>query len=277
MNGGILYSFLKMTAWRMDTPQMFGGFHAAASLVAVILAVSAAVIASRRIDKRNATRILAVTGWVLVILELYKQLFLFHIVNGGAFDWWFFPFQLCSVPMYLCILLPAVRGRLRGSFLTFMSGYTLISAAAALIFPEDFLRPYLSLTLHGFIWHGILLFISLLIILTGAAGSSSKEITGAAVLFAVLSAAAVCINIGVEAVMPGIRAAHPSVAHSWAAMFYMNPYHISPQPVVSAIQKTAGIPAGLVLYAIVIACAGSLACRLAIRRQSGSPTSSRMR
>lgn len=277
MNSGILYSFLKMTAWRMDMPQMFGGFHAAALIAAVLPAVSAAVITSRRIDKRNISKVLAVTGWVLVILELYKQLFLFHIVNEGAFDWWFFPFQLCSVPMYLCIFLPLVKDRARNAFLTFMSGYTLISAAAALIFPEDFLRPYVSLTLHGFVWHGILLFISLLVILTGAAGSSFKEIAGAAVLFAILSAAAVCINVGAESVMPGIRAAHPAVAHSWAAMFYMNPYHISPQPVVSAIQKTAGIPAGLVLYAIVTACAGSLACRFANRHQSGIPISSRKR
>jgi len=292
MNGGILYSLLKMTAWHMDEPRMFGGFHVAASAASALLAFAAAVTVIRCFIKPGfflkagsrspvddgdlagrgssdcdtagaVSKVLTVTGSVLLIIELYKQLFLFHIVNDGAFDWWFFPFQLCSVPMYLCILLPVVKGRLRGSFLTFMCGYTFISAAAALIFPEDYLRPYVSLTLHGFIWHGILLFISLVIILTGAADTSAKGLLRAAALFAVLSAAAVFINIGAEAVMPGIRAAHPAVAHSWAAMFYMNPYHISPQPVVSAIQKTAGIPAGLMLYALVTVCAGSLVCRLA--------------
>ena len=50
--------------------------------------------------------------------------------------------------------------------------------------------------------------------------------------------------------------------HDWAAMFYLNPFHISPQPVVSAIQNTAGIPAGLLLYVLVIAAVSSLLIRL---------------
>jgi hypothetical protein len=35
-------------------------------------------------------------------------------------------------------------------------------------------------------------------------------------------------------------------------MFYLNPYHLSPQPFVDIVQKSAGIPAGLALYVLVI-------------------------
>jgi hypothetical protein len=35
-------------------------------------------------------------------------------------------------------------------------------------------------------------------------------------------------------------------------MFYLNPYHLSPQPFIGTIQKSAGIPLGLALYIIVI-------------------------
>lgn len=258
MENSIISEILNSTAWRMDAPPLFGGFHIAASLAAVFAAFAAATFFARRIDSHPdrhtaLIRVLCSTGWLLAALEVYKQLFLFHVVNGGAYDWWFFPFQLCSVPMYLCILLPFVKGRVRSTFLTFMSGYTFISAAAALIYPEDFLRPYVSLTAHGFIWHGILLFISLLITMTGSADSSEKGILRAAGLFALLCIAAVMINACVEPVMQNIRSAHPAVLHSWAAMFYLNPSHISPQPLVGSIQKTAGIPAGLVLYALAIA------------------------
>ena len=271
MENSLFFSVLNSTAWRMDAPALFGSFHVCATLIAAAAAASAALFSARRISssadpERALARTLGVTGCVLAVLELYKQLFLYFIVNGGAFDWWFFPFQLCSVPMYLCLLVPFVRGRLRSASITFMSGYTFVSAAAALIYPEDMLRPYLSLTVHGFAWHGLLLFISLLIMLSGAADTSLRGLLRAAFLFAVLCAAAVFINAALEPVMQTIKAAHPSVPHSWAAMFYMNPYHLSPQPLVGSIQKTAGIPAGLVLYAIVTACAGSLACRLAKRR-----------
>lgn len=179
MDVSVFFRILNTTAWRMDTPALFGQFHIIASLSAAAAAVAAAVLFARRINDsdnpcRILIRVLCITGWALAILEVYKQLFLFYVVNDGAYDWWFFPFQLCSVPMYLCILLPLVRGRLRSSFLTFMCGYTFISTAAALIYPEDILRPYLSLTVHGFVWHGLLLFISLLVILTGRADASAK-------------------------------------------------------------------------------------------------------
>jgi len=258
MENNFIFDMLTMTARRMDAPPLFGSFHIAAALAAAFAAIVCAVIFSERIaasphPEKALIKVLSSAGWLLVILEVYKQLFLYFIVNGGAFDLWFFPFQLCSVPMYLCILLPFVKGHVRSTFLTFMSGYTFISAAAALIYPEDFLRPYVSLTVHGFLWHGILLFISLLIMICKAADPSAKGLLGAAGLFACLCAAAVCINAAAEPVMQNIHISHPEVAHDWAAMFYLNPYHISPQPLVGSVQKTAGIPAGLLLYALVIA------------------------
>ena len=267
----LVMPILNMTAWRMEAPRLFGAFHLAAAVIAAAAAVLLASFFAKRVmnaedpDKR-LVKILTVTGAVLAVLEVYKQLFLFYIVNGGAYDWWFFPFQLCSVPMYLCALLPVMAPRAQRVFLTFMGGYTFISAAAALIYPEDILRTYTSLTLHGFIWHGILLFISLLILITGRAGTSAKALSKAAVLFAVLCVIAVMINIMTEPLMQSLHAADPAIAHSYAAMFYLNPYHISPQPLVGAIQKTAGIPAGLLLYSTAVAAAGSVAARLLNKR-----------
>ena len=270
-----LISFLDMTAWRMETPQLFGGFHLCALVVTAAAAVCAAAVFAHRIRSKAAgrislVRILVACGCVLAVLEVYKQLFLYYVVNGEAYDWWFFPFQLCSVPMYLCILLPLAGKKLRRTFFTFMSGYTFISAAAALIYPEDYLRSYISLTVHGFLWHGILLFISLLIIFSGAADSRGRGIIRAAGLFAVLCAAAVLINIAAEPLMQAAVQNGAGLPHDHAAMFYLNPYHLSPQPLVSSVQKTAGIPAGLVLYSRVIAAAGSAVISLTSRAASGS-------
>ncbi len=259
----LIIRILDMTAWRMEAPQLFGGFHIIASLAAAVIAVFLAAAVSKK--KNDITvRVLAVTGWILVILEVWKQLFLFHIVNSGAYDWWYFPFQLCSVPMYLCVLLPGIKGKTRRTCLTFLGGYTFVSAAAALIFPEDILRSYAALTAHGFVWHGMLLFISLVVLLTGSADTSARGLLRAFGLFAVLCCIAVLINVYAEPVMQTA----PGIPHSWAAMFYLNPYHISPQPLVGTIQKTAGIPAGLLLYSIAVAAAGSIAARLLNKRDS---------
>ena len=202
-------------------------------------------------------RVLAVTGWILILSEIVKQLFLYVIVNNGVYDWWYFPFQLCSVPMYLCVLLPAVRDSVRKSFLTFMASYTFVSALAALIYPEDLMRSYVFLTAHGFAWHGILLFISILCILSTCTDLTLKGFARATLLFIFLSAAAAAINAAVDPLMQ--KAALP---HPYAAMFYLNPLHISPQPLVGAVQQRLGIPAGLLLYSCVIILVSGLFCLL---------------
>jgi uncharacterized membrane protein YwaF len=263
----------------MDPPPVFGTFHIAAVLAAVIVAIAGALCA-KRLSSSGRVRFLAVCGWVLAVMEIYKQLFLYCVVNGGTYDWWYFPFQLCSVPVYLCILLPflcrgadGVRSSAAGPVFTFLAVYTFTGAAAALIIPEDYLRSYVTLTLHGFIWHGILLMISLTILLSRMADLSRRGFARATVLFLVMCAAAVCINIAVEPLMAASYA-EGLISHSYAAMFYLNPYHLSPQPLVDIIQKSAGIPLGLALYVISIIAVSGLLCLL-FRRLVSAPAASR--
>ncbi|MBQ3291902.1 MAG: YwaF family protein [Mogibacterium sp.] len=237
MQGNFPGSILEATAWQMDKPELFSGFHLAAFFITVI----ASVILAKKASGHYRDEYLIYSGWILAVLEVYKQLFIYFVINDGVYNWWFFPFQLCSVPMYLCVLLPLVQGSIRESFLTFMSSYTLISAAAALIYPEDFLRPYITLTAHGFIWHGILLFISLLLLFSNVPDRSIRGFVRATGLFIVLSAVAVLINALVD-----------------TYMFYLNPYHNSPQPLVGTVQNALGIPAGLILYILAIIIAAGL-------------------
>lgn len=246
-----IISILEYTAWRMDVPRMYGAFHLIISAVMICLAVIGAMRAKRLSDAARI-RLLAICGWVLAAMEVYKQLFLYYVVNGGVYDWWYFPFQLCSVPMYLCILLPCVmRDRFSSAILTFLATYTFVGAVATFIVPEDILRSYVTLTFHGFIWHGILLFISLTVALPGMADLSPGGFARGTGLFLVMCVAAIGINIAVE---PLMAAAHAEglLTSSYAAMFYLNPYHLSPQPVVDTVQKSAGIPLGLALYVLVI-------------------------
>jgi uncharacterized membrane protein YwaF len=275
-----IYSLLDATARRMEVPAMFGTFHIAAVLIAVIIAAAGASYA-KRLSVSGRIRFLAVCGWVLVIMEVYKQLFLYFIVSGGTYDWWYFPFQLCSVPMYLCILLPLlsrvaadVKSSAASPVLTFLAVYTFTGAAAALIIPEDYLRSYAALTLHGFIWHGILLMISLTILLSRMADLTRRGFARATALFLVMCAAAVCINITVEPLMAASYA-EGLIPHSYAAMFYLNPYHLSPQPLVDTIQKSAGIPLGLALYVISIIAVSGLLTLLFRRLFSASAGSHR--
>lgn len=63
--------------------------------------IDAAEKMTYHISKDKSLWIMNLCGIILAFGELYKQLFLYVIVNHGKYDWWYFPFQLCSTPMYL--------------------------------------------------------------------------------------------------------------------------------------------------------------------------------
>ena len=263
--------FLQMTSWRMYQPHIGGVFHVFAVMITVTLAVFAAVLVIRSTCSRRALsersierygaggqtgykkriRILAFLGWLMALSEIYKQLFLYYIVNEGAFDWWFFPFQLCSVPMYMCILLPLVKEKVQKVLLTFMTGFTFLSAVCALIYPEDMLRPYVSLTVHGFAWHGVLLLISIVAGASGMADLTLKGYLRSVWLFLGLAAAAVGINVIGERMSAG------NALSSYPNMFYLSPFHLSNQPFVDIVEKSLGrLPAMAVYTAAIIVVAG---------------------
>ena len=237
----------------MDTPPLFGAFHICMALFMICFAIFLAKLASG-LDYDTRIKLLTITGWLLLLSEIFKQLFVFHVVSGGIYNYWYIPFQLCSVPMYLCILLPLLKGKARDTVLTFMAGYTFVSASAALIYPEDMLRPYIVLTLQSFDWHGVLLFISLMIVLSGMADLTFRGWLRSTWLFLALSAVAIVINVVTE-----ISSAASGYVHGYANMFYLSPYHVSNQPVVGAVEQALGRPAAMLLYIIAVAAAAGLA------------------
>ena len=85
-----------------------------------------------------------VAGIVLIAMELWKQLTLWLLVEGGQYNVWYFPFQLCSLPMYLALLYGMLRKRtgrrafiIKRALLTFLQDYGFLGGALALIVHVD--------------------------------------------------------------------------------------------------------------------------------------------
>ena len=219
-------------------PQMFGPFHIAAALGGGALAVILAKIVSRR-PADTLYRVLFVCGIVMACSEIWKQVFYYRVVYH-AFNWWYFPFQLCSVPMYLCLALPALKERGRAAVCTFLWGFTFLGAAAALIYPQDMLRPYAALTAHAFGWHLLLVFISFLCFFGGLAGRRGRDFGATVVLFFALALGATVVNVIGERLgtIPG----------TYPNMFYISPYHLSDQPGFRGASEAIGIVPSLAVY-----------------------------
>ena len=239
----ILRRGIFLTAWPMETPAMFGMFHLSFVFFSVVLC-AALVFFLRRITEKQACRLLAFLGWALILSEVYKQLFYYFVVNGEKYNWWWFPFQLCSVPMYLGAALPFLKEKSRHTVGTFLGTYTLLGTIAALAIPADMLRPYLTMTWHAFLWHAVLLLMSLLSIANGLWRPSFRSFLRATALFFGFALLATGINLLGEKLnqIPG----------TYPNMFYITPYHHNTQPVFQDVSARYGITAGNLFYLTAI-------------------------
>jgi len=240
MLSNLLKTILQKTAWPMAAPKPYSLFHILCSVAGVTLALWLA--RRRRLSEKQALHVLLSCGILLAASEIYKQLFLYYIVNQGTYDWWYFPFQLCSTPMYLCLFLPFIWNRPAARRLVcgYLQDFGLLGGIMALAEPSGLLHSYWTLTLHGLSWHILLVFIGLFCGVSGLAGQGVREYKKELLLFAFFCLIATAINVA---------------THGQADMFYISPYYPVTQIFFCQLSLRYGIPAGIMLYLGAI-CAG---------------------
>ena len=197
--GGWFGEFLRATAWPMEKPQPYGWFHLGFVFVFGALSVILALRMAKASDKKFRV-VLACCGFFLILTEIYKISFHVYAIDTpvpiGQFNWWVFPFQLCSVPMYFCLLgafLP--EGRVRRAALDFMGIFNLMSGAVAFAEPSGLNHEYWTLTLHAYIWHMMLVFVGLMIAFRPEMKWKMKTYWRAVIVFLCLAVIAFCINL----------------------------------------------------------------------------------
>ncbi len=248
---------LQKTAWPMEVPKPYSFFHIAFSAIGLMIVICLAMVLSRwrciqsigsrhdNHDKNDSVypmRILFLCGACLLVGELYKQLFLYVVVNHGYYDWWYFPFQLCSTPMYLCLVLPFMGNcpRPRRVICTYLRDFCLLGGVMALLEPSGLLHAYWTLTLHGLLWHLLLIFLGLFSSFSGLASHGRGSYRGVLLLFGVFCLIALMINVATK---------------GRADMFYISPYYPVTQVFFYQISIRFGILAGIVVYLSAV-CAG---------------------
>ena len=223
-------------------------------IIGALLAVSAAW-KLRRLDDRAFDRLVAGLGIFLAVTEIFKQICLFRAA-GGHYDWWYFPFQLCSMPMYMCLACTfSHSGRVRRLLCTFMHNFSLLGALAVIFDTSGLYHESLLLTAHSFLWHILIIFLGALIGFSGRMDVSWKGYRDSALLFLALCAAATGINVW----------AHP---FGDINMFYITPYSPSNQVVFRGIARCLGtIPTDLIYVGCIAS--GAAAMHAGERRYVG--------
>lgn len=245
----IAHNLIQKTAWPMEPPTPWSSFHIIFSLCGLFVAGILAIFLSNYYASKTeislpVTQILWICGLILAVSEIYKQLFLYEIVNQNHYNWWYFPFQLCSTPMYLCLLFPVFSVRLQKAAAVYLESFGFLGGIMALAEPSGLMHPYWILTLHGFLWHILLIFLGFFC--TGLNLSKKEEglFSDSLALFFIFCFIATLINI---------------FTRGKSDMFYISPYYPITQIVFRQISLTCGILPGIISYLLSI-CVGAFFC-----------------
>lgn len=196
-------------------------------------------------------KIIGGVGVFLLITEIGKQLMLTFVVNKGVYSWWYFPWQLCSIPMYVC-LIAAAAGHFGGgsegtgrcasascargiydSCLSFLATFGLMAGAAAFFDTSGFVLAHPLLTVHSYVWHFVLIGTGLF------AAARRRDFRFFPPLLIYLGAAAIADIINVAAFDAGCRPIN---------MFYINPRYVFCQAVIKDFVPVIGNTAAIIVY-----------------------------
>lgn len=175
-------------------------------------------------------------GIFMLISEIWKQWCLTYILNGGSYNWWYFPFQLCSIPMYICLALPWIPSKqLRSILLAFLMDFGLLGGIFAFFDTAGMHYGYAPLTIHSFGWHILLILLGIYAGLHPDTDHSRTGYIGSILFYLSCCLIATTVNLTFD-------------RFDLINMFYINPHYRMSQKVFCHIALVWGNTAGIYSY-----------------------------
>jgi hypothetical protein len=237
-----------MTDRVVDVPRAFGAFHLGWLTVCIALGVLGALLGTRAAG-RHTDSVLFCFGLVFFLLEVYKQLYSFYVIQDRVYDFGFFPFQFCSLPIYLCLALPFLpSGRLKRAHLSFLVLFETMGGCLVMGYPAFYDR--LSLCIHTMLWHTLMIALGCFLITSLGFGKSWRcEVLPAVPILLSSITLATLFNIALHPVAQG----SPNPLN----LYYISPYGVTHFIVVGDVRRWLGWFPALITYALLFIFVGA--------------------
>lgn len=247
----------------MPVPTNYGWFHL---MFFGIMIVGTVLLCCLFKDcSAKAFKTITLISWiVIVLLEVYKQLiFSFSLTDGVPvwdYQWYAFPYQLCSTPLYILPFVIFLKdGKLRDAMMSYMMTFSLFGGIVVFLYPNDVFIETIGINIQTMIHHGLQIALGIFIMAYNRKKLNFKFWVKSVPVFAVLVCIAFVLNVGVYNL--GIEETFN--------MFYIGPYYECTLPILSTIYKN--IPyvcfillyiLGFVLVSYIIYIVGKAICKL---------------
>ena len=235
----------------MPCPTSYGWFHllffALSILAGILLCVT-----HKKGDDARVRRAVFVTGILVIALEIYKMfVYSFYIEDNRLvfdFQWYAFPWQFCSIPMYVSALTGIFKkGKIHNSLMAFLATYAVFAGLCVMLYPNDVFINEIGINIQTMICHGSMLTIGIYLYGSGYVKTEHKTILRAIPVFATAVGVAIALNevMFYSGVLNG----------ETFNMFFVSRHFDGTLPVYSIVQSLIPYPFCLIAYIIAFSLA----------------------
>lgn len=236
--------FMTFLQSEMPRPTAYGWYHILC--IAIVAGLSIFLgIKLRNASEKAIRRFLLISSIIMLVFELYKQLiFSYDFANNAAvwdFQWYAFPFQFCSTPMYVALVASLIKkGKVQESMYAFLATFALFGGLIVMFVPGDVFIEYIGINIQTMVHHGLMVVIGVVLLTSKSVKLEHKSILKAACVFGALVATALLANC----------------VYVWCGgtetfnMFFISPYFPSTLPVFNIIYEKVPYVVYLLLYIV---------------------------
>ena len=245
-----LSKLLEIMDAKMETPKMYGVFHLAFFIMSVVLGI---VLCKRykNPDICFIRRLMLIVTGLVIFLEIYKQInYSFSYSNGITFDyqWYAFPFQFCSTPMYIGLLAGITpKGKLHDAFCAYLATFSTFAGLCVMFYPAQVFISTIGINIQTMVCHGAMITVGIYLLGSGYVKTEHKTILKATTVFMCLVAAA--------AVMNEIAYYVGLLETETFNMFFISPHCEPSLPVYSLVQAVVPFPWCTLIYIVAFSIA----------------------
>lgn len=225
----------------MNQPIPYGSFSEGwfhyLSLLLVIVGSMIFITRMKNMTDDKIKKVLIVFSLVLILFEVYKQI-IFSYQASWNYQWYAFPFQFCSTPMYVALFAGLTKNKkLFEAFKIFLATFGLFAGLAVMLYPMTVFVNTIGINVQTMVHHGGMTIIGLGL-LVNQVKLESKSIFKASAVFSALVIIAVLMN----------TTFNTFIQDGTFNMFFINPLFENGLPILSLFQPLVPAPIFLLIY-----------------------------
>lgn len=234
----------------METPKAFGWFH----FIWIFLVVTSLIFLYKKrknYSEKQLKTVLGIYGITAFLLELAKQLiwsFNYDAVTQVVtwdYQWYAAPFQLCTTPIFVCIICLCLKEcKFRNTLLSYIAYTTILGSIVTILLPDSCFTSDILVNIHTMWLHCGSLVVAIYLLMSGAVKIEKQNLKNAIKVFLVFVLLAQTLNIFIYncGILNG----------ETFNMFYISPYFITHLPVFKTIQENVPFIIYFMIYILAI-------------------------